>query len=102
MQKDCTNPWIHYIGYNRNYRTNNQRYPKYQLITPSINSPGTTAEEDTPIKGADQREPIESPNTPVRLNTLKESTRDLGNKDINLIVVPIAISIDTPNMRKES
>ena len=101
-QKDCTNPWIHCIGYNRNHRTNNQRCPRYQLMTPSTNSSGTTAEEDTPIRGANQREPTKPLNTPVRPSTLKESTRDLGNKDVDLIVVPIAISIDTPNMRKES
>ena len=71
-------------------------------MTPSINSSGTITEEDTPIRRADQRELIKSPNTLIRPNTLKESSRDLENEDINLIVVLIAISIDTPNIRKES
>ena len=71
-------------------------------MTPFTNSPDTTAKEDTPIRGADQRELIELPNTPVRPNTLKESIRDSGNEDVDLVVVPIVISINTPNIKKES
>ena len=81
---------------------NNQRCSKYQLITPFTDSLGTIAEEDTSIRGVDQKELIESSNTLIRLNTLKKSIRDSGNKNINLVVVPIVINIDTPNIRKES
>ena len=71
-------------------------------MTPFTNSPDTTIKEDTPIRGANQRELIKPPNTSVRPNILKESIRDSENKDVNLIIILIAISIDILNIRKES
>ena len=56
---------------------------------------------DISIRGSDQEEPTKPLNTLKRPALLKKSTETLGNESINLIVVPVVIISDMPNIEGE-
>ena len=103
-QKDCKNPWIRYIGCNRNHRANDQKYSRYQLVPLIADTPSSLREMDISSKDINQEELIqftESLNISRRSNLLKESAKTLGYENIDLVVVPIVIVSDILNTEGE-